>query len=224
MNNYFTNAFNGMTDKEQVYKAIIMNTDSDEAASIRSAYYASRFKSAGKNLVIGVGVKIVNPQYISVGDNVRICDNTTLIVRGEGGIVLGDDVTLNERVYIDTERDAGYVNIGNAVYIGTGTTLFGHCGLEIGEHTLFAQNITITPYSHIFEDPDDYIINQGGHMRKITIGKDVYLGMRVCVLYSADIGDGSVIGAGSVVVKPVPPFSVAVGNPAHVIRKRRSDS
>lgn len=106
------------------------------------------------------------------------------------------------------------------MYIGTGTTLFGHSGMEIGEHALLAQNITITPYSHIFEDPDDYIINQGGHTRKVTIGKDAYLGMNVCVLYSADVGQGSVIGSGSVVVKSIPPYSVAVGNPAKVIRKR----
>ena len=44
--------------------------------------------------------------------------------------------------------------------------------------------------------------------------------MNVSVVYSADIGEGSVIGAGSVVVKPIPPFSVAVGVPAKVMRKR----
>jgi acetyltransferase-like isoleucine patch superfamily enzyme len=86
-----------------------------------------------------------------------------------------------------------------------------------------AQNITITPYSHIFEDPDKPIIEQGGHMEKVIIGKDCYLGMNVCVLYSADIGEGSVVGSGAVVVKPIPPYSVAVGNPAKVIRKRAKE-
>jgi len=54
----------------------------------------------------------------------------------------------------------------------------------------------------------------------MNIGRDSYLGMCVCVLWSADIGEGLVIGSGSVVVKPVPPFSVAVGVPARVIRRR----
>jgi acetyltransferase-like isoleucine patch superfamily enzyme len=54
----------------------------------------------------------------------------------------------------------------------------------------------------------------------MTIGRDCYLGMNVSVVYSADIGEGSVIGAGSVVVKTIPPFSVAVGVPAKVMRKR----
>lgn len=222
MDNFFTNAFAAMSDKEQIYKAIIMNTDSEAAAELRRTYYATRFKSMGSNVTIGTGVKIVNPQYISIGDNVKISDHATIIARGPGGITLGNNVCINDRVYLDSERDNGYITVGDDVYIGTGTTLFGHVGLEIGEHSLLAQNITITPYSHIFEDPDDYIINQGGNTRKVTIGRDVYLGMNVCVLYSADVGDGSVIGSGSVVVKPIPPYSVAVGNPARVIRKRKN--
>ena len=113
----------------------------------------------GKNVLIGKNVKIVNPRYVSLGDGVTICDDCTLIARGEGGITLGDHVTLNDRVYLDTERpDDGYIRVEHDVYIGTGTTLFGHRGLEIG--------------------------------------------------------------AGSVVVKPIPDYSVAVGCPARVIKKR----
>lgn len=223
MDNFFTEAFARAENKEEMYKSIIMNTDSEEAAEIRHRYYSAKFKSMGKNVRIGCGAKIVNPQYISVGDNVLIDDHVTLIARGPGGISIGSNVHINDRVYLDTERGDGYITVGDDVYIGAGTTLFGHVGLEIGEHSLLAQNITITPYSHIFEDPDDYIINQGGNTRKVTIGRDVYLGMNVCVLYSADVGDGSVIGSGSVVVKSIPPYSVAVGNPAKVIRKRKAE-
>jgi len=106
------------------------------------------------------------------------------------------------------------------VYIGTGTTLFGHMGLEIGDHALLAQNITLTPYSHYYDDPNANIITQGGRCQKVTIGRDVYIGMGVCIMYSGSVGDGSVVGAGSVVVKPIPEYSVAVGNPAKVIKKR----
>lgn len=221
MDNFFTEAFAGAKDKEAMIKAIIMNTDSEEAAEIRNRYYASQFKSMGKNVKIGVGVKIVNPQYISIGSDVLIDDHATLIARGEGGITIGSHIHINDNAYLDTECKDGYINISNNVYIGTGTTLFGHSGMEIGDHCLLAQNITITPYSHSFEDPDEYIINQGGHTRKITIGRDSYLGMNVTVLYSADIGEGSVVGSGAVVVKPLPPYSVAVGNPARIIRSRK---
>lgn len=222
MDNFFTNAFEQMNNKEEFYKAVIMNTCSEEAEKLRIEYYSRQFKSVGDNVKIGVGVKIVNPQYISLGNNVIIDDGVTLIARGEGGISIGNNVRLNDRVYLDTERDdLGYITIKDNVYIGTGTTLFGHVGLEIGEYSLLAQNITITPYSHIFEDADIEIIKQGGHTRKVSIGRDCYLGMHACVLYSADIGEGSIIGSGSVVVKTVPPYSVAVGNPARIIRSRK---
>ena len=129
---------------------------------------------------------------------------------------------LNDRVYLDTESpEWGYIRVGKHVYIGTGTTLFGHKGLEIGERSLLAQNITLTPYSHIFDDPDDFIIMQGGHMEKVRLGRDCYIGMGVCIMYSGNVGDGSIVGAGSVVVHPIPPYSVAVGCPAKVIKERK---
>lgn len=206
---------------ESLALTLIMNDNSEYSHLQRCEYYSNRLKKMGKNVKIGKGVKIVNPQYIELGDNVTVCDDVTIIARGVGGIKIDDGVMLCERVYLDTERaDEGYIHIGKNVYVGTGTTLFGHVGLEIGDHSLLAQNITLTPYSHIFDDPYALIATQGGHTRKVTLGRDCYIGMGVCIMYSADIGEGSVVGAGSVVVKPIPPYSVAVGNPAKVIRKR----
>ena len=224
MDNFFENAFKNLNDedRESFYRTVIMNDGSEYAEKLRVEYYRKHFKSMGENVHIGKGVNIINPQYISVGNDVQIQDGCTLIARGEGGITLGNNVRLQHRVYLDTERSTeGYITIGNGVYIGTGTTLFGHRGLEIGDDCLLAQNITLTPYSHIFDDPDRIIYAQGGHCEKVTIGKDVYIGMRCCVMYSGNIGDGSVIGAGSTVVKPIPPYSVAVGTPAKVIKSRK---
>ena len=223
MNTFFTEAFQNMhpDDKESFYKTIFLNDSSEYAMQLRRTYYTNVLKSMGQKVKIGVGVKIVNPQYISLGDNVTIGDHVTLIARGSGGISLSHNTLLNDRVYLDTERpDTGYINVGSDVYTGTGTTRFGHNGLKIGDHILTAQNITLTPYSHIFEAPETNIIEQGGHSQKVIIGRDSYIGMGVCIMYSGSIGEGSVIGAGSVVVKPIPAYSVAVGNPAKVIRNR----
>lgn len=221
---FFTDAFENMNpeQKESFYKTIFMQDESEYAAQLRVEYYRTKLRAAGKNLKIGRGVKIINPQYISLGDDVTIGDDVTLIARGPKGITTGNQVWLQDRVYLDTQTaDQGYISVGNMVYIGTGTTLFGHVGLEIGDNSLLAQNITLTPYSHIFDDPNDIIWNQGGHMQKVTIGQDCYIGMGVCVMYSGSIGDGSVVGAGSTVVKPIPPYSVAVGTPAKVIKERK---
>lgn len=220
--NFFTKAFEEMPEeaKESFYKTIFMNDTSEYACQKRQEYYKSVLKHMGNNVRIGAGVKIVNPELISIGDNCIIGDDTTIIARAGSEITIGNHVRLQQRVYLDTERKTGYIHIADEVYIGTGTTLFGHVGLEIGDHTLMAQNITLTPYSHIFDDPNANIITQSGHCEKVTIGRDVYVGMGVCIMYSGNIGDGSVIGAGSTVVKPIPPYSVAVGSPAKVIKQR----
>ena len=208
------------SERENYYRTVFMNMHGQYAADLRVEYYRQLFRHVGVNLRIGRGVKIQNPQWISLGDNVTINDYCTLIARGETGITLGDGVRLMQGVYLDTESPTGYIECGGRVYIGTYSCLHGHSGLTIGEDSLLAQNITITPYSHIFEDKNRNIYGQGGHTRHVTIGRDCYLGMCVTVLYSADIGEGSVIGSASTVVHTIPPYSIAVGTPAKVIRKR----
>lgn len=220
---YFTDIFNLMTaeEKDEILKTVIMNTDSEKASEIRLDYYKSILKHVGENVKIGANVKFLNPQLISIGDNVTIGNDCTINAREGTHVTIDNGVILCERVYLDTQCEGGYIEIGASAYLGTGTTIHGHRGLEIGDHALIAQNVTITPYSHIFDNPKANIISQGGHMKKVVIGRDSYIGMGVCVMYSGDIGEGSVIGAGSVVVKPIPKYSVAVGCPAKVIKNRQ---
>lgn len=224
---FFTERFDRLDGdgREAYHQAVFMNMPGEAAAAARVEYYRRRMRRMGSNVTIGMGVRIVNPQWIDLGDNVLIRDGCTLIATSERGIRMANSSRLQNNVYLDGESpDGGYIAIGERVYVGTGTCLHGHKGLEIGDDTLMAQNITITPYSHKFDDPTKTIYSQGGFSRKVTIGRDCYLGMNVSVVYSADIGEGSVVGAGSVVVKTIPPFSVAVGVPAKVIRKRDGGS
>ena len=220
---FFEEKYKNMPEenREEFLKFLFMNDPTEYGQAVRQEYYSKKLKHMGENVKIGTGVKIINPQYVSIGDNVTIFDDVTIIAQGEGGIEIGNGSYICERVYLDTQTvEQGYIKIGKTVYLGTGTTLFGHEGLEIGDNCLFAQNVTLTPYSHKFDNPDDIIWNQGGNCKKVTIGSDCYIGMGVCIMYTGDIGDGSVIGAGSTVVKPIPPYSVAVGSPAKVIKKR----
>jgi len=218
----FTELYNNLNNDEleDYHKSVFMNMEGEAADKARVVYYKQTLRSMGENVKIGRYVKIINPQNVSIGNNVTISDGCTLVAVSETGIVLDDHVTLKDRVYLDTEGADGYIKLGKAVYIGTGSTLHGHQGLEIMDDCLLAQNITITPYSHKFDDCEQKIITQGGHTRKVTIEKDSYIGMGCCVLYGADIHEGSVIGSGSVVVHSIPSYSVAVGVPAKVIKKR----
>lgn len=220
---FFTEAVRNMTaeEKEAFNRSVILSMDHPAAKQLRNDYYQTKLRHMGENVRIGANVKLVNPENISIGDNVLIEDHCTLIASSVRGITLQSNVMIKQHTYLDTESSkTGYIELGTGVYIGVGCCLYGHMGLEIGEHSLLAQNITITPYSHQFADKETLIKQQGGHMRTVTIGRDCYIGMSCSILYSADIGDGCVIGSGSVVVKPIPDYSVAVGVPARVIKKR----
>ena len=126
MQDFFAKAFENHPDKESFYRTVFLQDTSAYAAAVRVEYYKTQLKYMGDNVRIGAGVKIVNPQYISLGNNVTVGDGCTLIARGPGGITLEDNVALQDRVYLDTERaEEGYITVGRSTYIGTGTTLFG---------------------------------------------------------------------------------------------------
>jgi virginiamycin A acetyltransferase len=109
------------------------------------------------------------------------------------------------------------VEIHGGVYIGLRCTL-GKVVLE--QDVTIGSNVDILSgrRQHDFDRVDTPIQNQGGRFSQIRIGRNSWLGSSAVVM--ADVGDECVIGAGSVVVKPIPPRSVAVGNPAAVIKGR----
>lgn len=92
-------------------------------------------------------------------------------------------------------------------------------GIDIGA------NVIIGPYchsaNHKFNDINKPIRMQGHRMMRTKIDDDCWLGAGVIVIPGVIIGKGSVIGAGSVVTQNIPPYSLAVGNPAKVIQSRR---
>ncbi len=107
--------------------------------------------------------------------------------------------------------------IGKNVAIGGRTTI----GLaEIGDNAAIANHVSVLSgrRQHNFDDPGSLVVDAEGVFDKIVIGNNVFIGDQSVVM--ANIGDKSIIGAGSVVVKEIPSYSVAVGNPAKVVKKR----
>jgi virginiamycin A acetyltransferase len=109
--------------------------------------------------------------------------------------------------------------IHQGVYIGPQCNI-GMC--RIGKNSLIASGVHIMSGSsqHHFEDLDTPIQQQGGEYVKISIGEDSWIGNGALVM--ADIGNKCIIGAGSVVTQSIPDYSIAVGNPAKVIKNRRA--
>jgi acetyltransferase-like isoleucine patch superfamily enzyme len=139
----------------------------------------------------------------------------------------------------------GKITIGADTQIALGTALQGN--VQIGEHSsvqaytsliaygkpddptgkiTIGNGVRIAPYvfiisaNHRFENPEIPIYQQGMAFAPVTIEDDVWIGARVVVVAGVTIGKGSIIGAGAVVTRDIPPYSIAAGVPARVIRSR----
>jgi maltose O-acetyltransferase len=114
---------------------------------------------------------------------------------------------------------------GKNVFIGRNVTIStsesGKSPVYIGRDVMIAQRCMIIGGNHEIERTDIPMNLQGeGKQGAIVVGDDVWIGAGTIVLGPVTIGRGCVIGAGSVVTKDLPDYSVAVGNPARVIRNR----
>lgn len=144
---------------------------------------------------------------------------TTYIDAQSGDVTVGEKSTLHP--YSMLIANGGNITAGSGLSVNPYSILYsGQAGLVIGENVRIAAHTVIVPENHNFNRLDTPIRFQGRSSRGVTIGSDVWIGTGVKILDGALIGDGCVIGANSVVKGEIPPFSVAVGSPAKVIRSR----
>jgi acetyltransferase-like isoleucine patch superfamily enzyme len=109
----------------------------------------------------------------------------------------------------------------------TRLTIGKYCSIAAGvqiilggnHHTRWISTYAFYQETDIFSEWHK-INNNSHHRGDVIIGNDVWIGRNVLILSGAEIGDGAVIGAGAVVAGKIPPYSIAVGNPARVIRHR----
>lgn len=113
------------------------------------------------------------------------------------------------------------ISIGSHVSINEYCFFDGYGGITIGDWTRIAHNCSFISEDHGFDQIDVPIYYQKKKPGRIVIGKDVWIGCGVRILKGVSIGDGSVIGAGSVVTTDIPPYAVAVGVPAKVVKFRK---
>lgn len=113
------------------------------------------------------------------------------------------------------------VSIGDNSGIGENCRLCAH--VTIGKNVLMGPNCAFFSQNHAFDRVDIPIIEQGYTQSKpIVIDDDVWLGYGVIVLAGVHIGTGAVVGDGAVVTKDVPAYAVVGGNPAKVIKFRKT--
>lgn len=190
-------------------------------------FVCSFFYFNGSKVVsIGKKVKFKGPKkMITLDKFVKIEDNVLLHSVSSRGIVISRNATVCNGTQI---RPSGYWNgiIGAGLHLGENSSIgansyIGCVGIvTIGNSVLIGPSITIIAESHNFDCTNDLICNQGVQSLGVVIDDNVWIGANVTILDGVHIGKGSVIGAGAVVNKSIPPNSVAVGVPAKVIRNR----
>ena len=123
---------------------------------------------------------------------------------------------------VNIERNAVFgplLEIGDNSGVGINCEVYGP--VKIGNDVKMGPEVVCYTSGHKFDRTDITMIEQGGtEPEPITIGNDVWIGRRVIIMPGVNIGDGCVIGAGAVVTKDIPPYSVAGGVPAKVIKSR----
>lgn len=110
----------------------------------------------------------------------------------------------------------GDLTIGDYTRIGLGNTIIGPA--RIGNHVNLAQNVTVTGLNHNYQNIEKRIDEQGVSTLPVTIEDDVWIGANAVVLPGVTVGTHSVVAAGSIVSRNIPPYSICAGSPARIIK------
>ncbi len=159
---------------------------------------------------IGLGTIIINFIFQRI---FRIDSNFPYMKHFTSRVVNGQNI----KIIGENEEKIKMVKL--SFLLSGGCFFNGANGIEIGEGTIFSQNVVISSIGHDFSD-----ISKGTVNSPIKIGKDVWIGANVVIMPEVVIADGSVIGAGSIVTKSfLEPNKVIVGIPAKIIKDKFKD-
>lgn len=127
------------------------------------------------------------------------------------------------RIGRNTRISAGFsgkLRIGKRVLVDDGSMIMAQEHITIGDDTQISAHCFVTDFNHRFAVREQLITSQGYIRKPVVIGRDVWIGANSVVLSGVHIGDGAVVGAGSVVTRDVGSYTVVAGNPAKILHRR----
>lgn len=187
---------------------------------LRLAYHRLRLGALGEGTEIEPGVSLQYPERIHLGAGTRLGRHVTIRANTQdsSGIRIGNQVLVQDGVVINANQ--GSVSIGDRCWLGPFCLVYGNGGVRIGKDVLVAGHTSINSISHRAERCDIPINAQGLICAPVVIEDDVWIGLNAVILQGITLGRGAIIGAGAVVTRDVPPWSIAVGVPARVKGRR----
>ncbi|WP_163929936.1 acyltransferase [Paraferrimonas sp. SM1919] len=175
-------------------------------------FYSKKFKKSNK-VFLKSGFHVSGHKNITIGDNFYAGLNLRLEAITSYGdqcfspvLMIGDNVFLNDNVHIGCT---------NKVVIGDNVLMASKIFITDHNHGYYSEEMSFKHQSPDLPPSQRLITNDDS----VVIGDNVWIGESVSILAGASIGNGTVIGANSVVVGRVPEFSIAVGNPAKVVKR-----
>lgn len=203
-----------MTDTRRLIRAF--------GAEVLAVPYRLRLKHLGRRPRLFAPLLIHGARGIEIGDDARIEAFALLSTEAGGRLTIGNRFEM--AAFARVEADIGYISIGDRSSVNSFCTINGFGGVRIGNGVRIASHCVILSSTHNFADPDVAIEAQGVTAKITVIGDDVWIGAHSVVVGGVEIGPHSVIGAGSIVLNDIPPYSIAAGAPARVVRTRNSNN
>lgn len=184
-----------------------MNNILSQILHLYTKFASAGFAKFGKGGVIKPILNSSNQKHISIGSNVNIGMNCRITVSTEFG------------GYTTKSKNKIRLSLGDHVDVGNNAFISASNCVSVGSHVIMSPYVFITDHDHSIED-----ITKNLHQQPISddgfvkIEDNVLLGTKCSILKNVTVGQHSAIGANSVVTHDVPAYSVAVGNPARVIK------
>jgi acetyltransferase-like isoleucine patch superfamily enzyme len=174
------------------------------------------------DLHCGLRVEIDGPGGFVFGRGVRVGEGTRIELPATSMLAVGDGVMVSRDVHLVPAADSR-LDIGAGTTIQDGCRLYGD--VSVGQRCIFAPNAFVSSGTHVFDAfPHRTIQEQEilapAAQSPIRIHGDCWFGINVVIAPGVSVGRGCVVGANSVVTSDLPPYHVAAGNPARVLRKR----
>lgn len=175
--------------------------------------------------LVGKGTKITHGSHISCGRNVKFEEYSEIHGLCSAGLTFGDNVTISRGVMI---RPSSYYggDLGVGLVMGDNSSIGPHgyigCSgkIVIGANVMLGPKCSLFAENHVFSDIEATIKSQGVKQKGIIIEDDCWIGSNVVILDGVTIGKGSVIGAGTLITKDVPPGSIVLDKRSKETRER----
>lgn len=174
------------------------------------------FANAPNNLNISLPRRIHGAEFMTVGNDVWIGPNSMLMaITNYPSAIMQPKTNQQNRQYFHPK-----IFIGDCVSATGGLQIAAMSNITVESHVMFATNINITDGLHGFEHTHEpYKYQSMFRIAPVTIKHGCWIGQNTVIMPGVTIGEMSIIGANSVVSRNIPPYSIAVGSPARVIKK-----